>query len=84
MGDTQECRDCGTSFPYNEDADRCASCVVEMDTRTFLVHLNVSVPSGDTRTEQEIKEAIEGALSVGWDDDSVRELEVCVVLTEQV
>lgn len=23
---TQECRDCGVSFPYDPDADRCEGC----------------------------------------------------------
>jgi hypothetical protein len=26
----QECRDCGDSFPYSEDADICPECVAEM------------------------------------------------------
>lgn len=25
----QECRDCGETFPYDADADRCPSCVAE-------------------------------------------------------
>jgi hypothetical protein len=55
-----------------------------MESRVFLVHLNVEVPRSDFRPEKEIVEAIEGALSVGWDDDSVRGLNVCVALTERV
>jgi hypothetical protein len=55
-----------------------------MEARTFLVHLNVEVPRDDTRSEQELVEAIEGALTVGWDDDSVRGLNVCVALTERI
>ncbi len=27
---TQECRDCGTEFPYTPAADRCSGCVNEM------------------------------------------------------
>jgi hypothetical protein len=26
----QDCRDCGESFPYDPEADRCSSCVAAM------------------------------------------------------
>ena len=25
--ETQDCRDCGKSFPYDPDADRCPECI---------------------------------------------------------
>lgn len=50
----------------------------------MLVHLNVSVPATDDRTSDEIGEAIAAALEVGSDDDSVRDLGVCVSLTDVV
>lgn len=52
--------------------------------RTVLVHLNVGVPDDDTRTAGEIAEALLGALEVGSDDDSVRDLDVTAPLAEQI
>ena len=52
--------------------------------RTILVHLNVSVPDGDERGAVEIKDALLGALEVGSDDDSVRELKIEAPLAEEI
>ena len=52
--------------------------------RTILVHLNVQVPDKDPRTPGEIARAVYGALEVGSDDDSVRDLKITVALTEEV
>jgi hypothetical protein len=48
------------------------------------VHLNVQVPAGDPRTPDQIADAIEGALEVGSDDSSVRELRITTTLAEEV
>jgi hypothetical protein len=52
--------------------------------RTVLVHLNVEAPDSDTRTADQIADALMGALEVGADDDSVRELSVTAPLAEEV
>lgn len=51
--------------------------------RTVLVHLNVEVPAGDPRTPNQIADAIIGALEVGSDDDSVRDLKPLATLAEE-
>jgi hypothetical protein len=53
-------------------------------TRTILVHLNVDVPEPDSRTANEIADALLGAIEVGSDDDSVRELGVVCLMAEEV
>lgn len=53
-------------------------------SRTILVHLNVTVPEGDDRSMEEIVAAIEGALEVGSDDESVRSLEIVTALAEEI
>jgi hypothetical protein len=52
--------------------------------RTVLVHLNVEAPESDTRTADQIADALMGALEVGADDDSVRELSVTAPLAEEI
>jgi hypothetical protein len=52
--------------------------------RTILVHLNVTPPEGDTRTANEIADAILAAVEVGSDDDSVRGLVIVAPLAEEV
>lgn len=76
MGETVHCD--GSCNPFGESDE------IMEEPRTVLVHLNVQVPRSDTRPEREIIEAIEGALSVGWDDDSVRNLNIYVALAEQI
>ena len=53
-------------------------------SRTILVHLNVTAPDSDTRDAGEIAGALLGALEVGQDEDSVRELTVEVALAEDI
>lgn len=50
--------------------------------RTILVHLNVEVE--DDRPAEEIAQAILGAIEVGQDDDSVRDLRISAPLAEEV
>lgn len=52
--------------------------------REILVHLNVEVPDSDTRDPRDIADAITGALEVGSDDDSVRNLTIVAPLAEEV
>lgn len=52
--------------------------------RTILVHLNVEVPDEDDRSADQIADALLGALEVGGDDDSVRDLKVIAPLAEDV
>jgi hypothetical protein len=52
--------------------------------RTILVHLNVEVPAKDDRPADVIAAALYDAISVGSDDDSVRDLEVVVAFAEEV
>jgi hypothetical protein len=52
--------------------------------RTIIVHLNVQVPDDDPRLAAEIGQAILGAVEVGSDDDSVRDLVVTAPLSEQI
>jgi hypothetical protein len=51
-------------------------------TRTVLMHANVQVPDEDGRATEEIVQAVQGALEVGSDDDTVRALEI--VLAEEI
>ncbi len=53
-------------------------------SREILVHLNVAAPTDDTRTPDEIADAILGAIEVGRDDDSLRRLEIVCPLAEEV
>jgi hypothetical protein len=46
--------------------------------RTILMHLNIVVPDEDGRSTPQIVEAIEAAIEVGSDHDSVRGLEFVV------
>ena len=52
--------------------------------REILILLNVEAPDTDTRTEDEIADAILSAINVCADDESVRELKVVVPLAEEV
>lgn len=53
--------------------------------RTILIHLNVEVPENDKRKVEEIVfSAISGALVVGSDDDSVRDLKFSIPLAEEI
>lgn len=52
--------------------------------RTHLIHLNVEAPDDDPRTTAQIQEAVEGAIEVGSDDESLEGLEIVVVLAEEV
>lgn len=52
--------------------------------RTVLVHLNVEVPDEDERDADAIADALLGALEVGSDDESVRDLKVVAPLAEDV
>lgn len=55
-----------------------------VEQREILVHLNVAAPVTDTRTADEIADAITGALEVGSDDDSVRDLTIVAPLAEDI
>lgn len=44
--------------------------------RTILIHTSVTVPDTDGRSTPDIVQALEGAIQVGSDDDTVRSLEV--------
>lgn len=52
--------------------------------RTILVHLNVEVPDEDERNPNQIADAIMGALEVGQDDDTVRDLVITAPLADEV
>lgn len=52
--------------------------------RTILVHLNVAVPEEDERSAEQIADAVLGAIEVGSDDDSVRDLAITAPLAEEV
>lgn len=52
--------------------------------RIVLLHLHVEVPEEDDRNADKIADAIEAALEVGSDDDSVKNLEVIITLAEEV
>jgi hypothetical protein len=52
--------------------------------RTILVHLHVEAPDDDTRTPDEIADAVGGAIEVGSDDDSVRGLTFSIPLAEEI
>lgn len=52
--------------------------------RTILIHLNVEAPDTDERTADEIVAAVMGALEVGSDDGSVRDLEIVNALSEEI
>lgn len=66
------------------EADRIDAALSAAEGRTVLVHLNVTVPPADTRSADEIAQAILGALEVGSDDDSVRDLTVEATLSEAI
>lgn len=55
-----------------------------MTERTVVVHLNVGLPVGDARSADEVRDAILGAVEVGQDDDSVRDLDVTCPLAEEI
>ena len=55
-----------------------------MQTRTILVHLNVTVPDDDYRSIGHIAEAIEGAIQVGSDDPSLIGLIVQVAGVDEI
>lgn len=52
--------------------------------RTVLVHLNIEVPEADARDADAIADAVMGAIEVGSDEDSVRDLTVVVALADEV
>ncbi len=52
--------------------------------RTILIHQNVQVPDDDDRTADQIKEAVDAAIEVGSDHESVRGLVIEAVLWEEV
>ena len=53
-------------------------------SRTILVHLNVDAPDSDERTPDQIADALLGALEVGSDDDSIRDLKAVCPLAEEI
>lgn len=57
---------------------------VEVEARTVLVHLNITVPAGDERSAEAIGELVQAAYEIGSDDDLVRGLDVAVALAEEV
>lgn len=54
------------------------------ESRAVLVHLNVTVPHDDTRTPDQIGEAISGAIEVGADHESLRNLHIEVALCDEL
>lgn len=52
--------------------------------REVLVHLNVTVPEGDSRTADEIADAILAAIEVGSDNEAVRGLGIVCPLAEDI
>lgn len=53
--------------------------------REFLVHVNVqTTDDDDTRTVEEISEAISGAIFVGSDDESLAGLNIEIAMAEEV
>lgn len=52
--------------------------------RETLVHLNVAVPDGDSRTADEIADALLAAIEVGSDNEAVRDLKVVCPLAEDI
>lgn len=52
--------------------------------RTILMHVNVIVPDKDGRDVPEIVGAIEAAIEVGSDHDSVRDLKIETIVAEVV
>lgn len=50
--------------------------------RTVTIPVNVSVPDGDDRTAADLAAALRGAIEVGSDDDSARDLGFEVVAPE--
>lgn len=52
--------------------------------RTFLIHLNVEVPEGDTRSLEQIVELIDGALDVGLSGHADDPIMVAFALSEEV
>jgi hypothetical protein len=54
------------------------------EVRTVLVHLNITVPAGDDRDANQIKDAILGALEVGADHETMHGLHIAVPLAEVV
>jgi hypothetical protein len=85
------CSHCGRENEGSESG-LCASCdqqaryerVSEDGKRTVLVHLNVEVPEADARDAEEIAQAVYGALEVGSDHESVRNLTVVMALSEEL
>lgn len=53
-------------------------------SREVLVHLNVTVPAGDDRDANQIKDAILGALEVGADHETMHGLHIAVPLAEVI
>lgn len=53
-------------------------------TREILVHLNVEVPANDSRSADEIADAILAAYEVGSDNEIVSDLTVVCPLAEEV
>lgn len=51
--------------------------------RTVLVHLNVQVPPEDSRTPDQIGEAIAAAIEVGSDNETLDGLVVVVALCDE-
>lgn len=79
--DDHPCAACGwTASAHGDDG----TCPEVEDTRTVLVHLNVTVPAGDARTADKIADAILNAIEVGKMDASVAMLEVCCPLAEDI
>lgn len=52
--------------------------------RVILVHLNVQAANDDSRTTDEIVQAVQGAIEVGSDEDGLLGLDISVVLAEEI
>jgi hypothetical protein len=56
----------------------------EGDTRTILVHLNIQAPRTDTRSADEIGDAVMGAVEVGSDNEALEGLEINLALADAI
>ena len=52
--------------------------------REILIHLNVEVPESDTRSAEEISDAISGALEVGSDNEILEGISWQIPLAEDI
>jgi hypothetical protein len=61
----------------------CPEGAAAPQPRTILVHLNIEIPADDSRTPNQVADAIEAALSVVADHDSLAGMTITCPMAEE-